>query len=117
MIGIHMFGEIYWFEFPRTLESQEMLIARLEREAISRTSFHRYCLAMVGRMNFQDIIKTWDECGPEGNRSHSSLHDKVLMAFKNPYEFWASLDLGYTDGPHIDEEVADKINSICRGEG
>jgi len=60
-IGIHLFGQIYWFDFPKTLESQEMLIARLEREAIRRTPLHTYALAKGWHTSFERILHTWGE--------------------------------------------------------
>ena len=36
MIGINIEGYVFWFDFPHTLESQDMLLARLEREALER---------------------------------------------------------------------------------
>jgi len=61
MIGVHKFGEIYWFDFPKTLESQDLLIKRLEREAMARESFHHYALRVGWHTSFERILHTWGE--------------------------------------------------------
>ena len=38
MMGLYVEGELFWFDFPHTLESEDMLLARLEREALQEDS-------------------------------------------------------------------------------
>lgn len=58
MIGIHLYGKVYWFDFPHTLESQDQLIARLERESRKRMPLGD----RVAEMN-RDLEKFADQIG------------------------------------------------------
>lgn len=55
MIGIHLFGEVFWFDFQHTLESQEMLLCRLKKEAMKR-SLHSYLNDLLNK-RVENLVK------------------------------------------------------------